>query len=171
MARILPIGLFLAGAIITGCQETSNTATPVDSTDSTKTETLKPAKLQTRLGTVNQAHTKDSATISFTVINDADSVLQFCKWETPFEPRLGKFLEVTDSLGTEASFMGAMARRVMPPPAEAYISVPAHDSVSTLYNLAKNYSVSKGTYTVKYTGGGVSGLDSGNKVSIIVSGR
>jgi len=57
---------------------------------------------------------------------------QFCKWETPFEPRLGKYMEVMDVRENQVAFTGAVARRVMPPPPESYISVPPHDSVTTV---------------------------------------
>ncbi len=88
-------------------------------------------KLRTRLGIAGTTFTADSVPVSFTVINPTDSALRFCRWETPFEPKLGKYLEVISEQGTEAAFKGAMARRVMPPPDESYITVAAHDSVRT----------------------------------------
>jgi hypothetical protein len=124
--------------------------------------------LETRLGKAAEAFTKDSVRLSFTVINTADTVQRFCKWETPFEPKLGKYLDIKDTQGNEAPFMGAMARRTMPPPAESYIEVSAHDSVRTVFNLAKNYTVAPGEYSVKYIGGGVSGLQAGNEIKITV---
>ncbi|AYL94228.1 protease [Mucilaginibacter celer] len=126
--------------------------------------------LSVRLGSTSVRNTADSVGVSFTVSNNTDSPVRFCKWETPFEPRLGKYFEVSDDKGNEAAFKGAMARRVMPPPAEAYIVVAAHDSVNTSVNLAKNYSIQTGKYTVKYVGGGVSGLRSGNTISVSVAG-
>ena len=80
-------------------------------------------------------------------------------------------MEIIDEQGNEALFTGPMAKRVMPPPAESYIQVPPHKSVSTIYNLAKNYSFKPGQYTIKYTGGGISGLESGNKIKITVIGK
>ncbi|MDT0678666.1 hypothetical protein [Autumnicola musiva] len=106
--------------------------------------------------------------MSFTVINDNDRVQQFWKWETPFEPRVGKYMEVTDEQGNKAAFKGAMARRVMPPPPESYIEVPPHDSVKTTFNIAKNYCIKSRRYTVKYSGGGVSELEAGNALKITV---
>ena len=125
-------------------------------------------KLQTRLGSTGNSFTTDSIQLSFTVINNADTAQRFCKWETPFEPRLGKYFEIKDNQGNEPEFKGAMARRVMPPPAETYITVQAHDSLLTLFNLAEKYTVQPGTYSIKYSGGGVSGLDAGNEMNITI---
>lgn len=110
----------------------------------------------------------DSVMLTFTVINDTDKSLRFVKWETPFEPRLGKYLEIKDRSGNEAPFKGAMARRVMPPPAEAYIEVPAHDQVRTSINVADNYTFSEGQYTIRYIGGGVSGLKAAKTVKVLL---
>jgi hypothetical protein len=165
MTRQLTVLILIAAATFGGCQKQKQNS----STKETEEKTVKSAKLVTRLGTAAEVFTNDSIPLSFTVVNDADTVQHFCKWETPFEPRLGKYIEVMDEQGTEAPFKGAMARRVMPPPAESYIAVSAHDSVRTVFNLAKNYTVKSGQYTLKYTGGGVSGLDAGNEIKIKVS--
>jgi hypothetical protein len=125
-------------------------------------------QLKTRIRTVFKPLSKDSVMLSFTVINNTGLVQRFCKWETPFEPRLGKYFEVKDSQGNEALFTGAMARRVMPPPPEAYIEVPAHDSVQTEINLARHYTLKAAKYKITYTGGGVSGLEAGNTVTIVL---
>ena len=94
---------------------------------------------------------------------------QFCKRETPFEPQLGKYMEVMDVRENQLAFTGAVGRRVMPPPPESYISVPPHDSVTTVFNLAKHYSIKTGQYTAKYIGGGVSGLESSNEIKITIT--
>lgn len=155
--------LFLAAA--TGCQ---NRKAGLNSTDA-KSDVMHSGKLETHLRATAGSFSSDSVQLTFTVVNHADSAQRFVKWETPFEPQLGKYLEVMDEKGQEAEFKGAMARRVMPPPAEAYIEVPAHDSVRTAFNLAKNYTLAAGQYTIKYVGGGVSGLDAGKEIKIEVA--
>ncbi|MFD0764611.1 hypothetical protein ACFQZI_07080 [Mucilaginibacter lutimaris] len=104
--------------------------------------------------------------VLFTVTNPTGKPLRFLRWETPFEPRIGKYFEIKDRLGNEASFQGAMARRIMPPPESAFITVPAHDSVKTTMDLAAIYKLTPGRYTVSYNGGGVSGLRAGNRFSV-----
>lgn len=155
--------IFLAAAA--GCQ---NRKAGLSSGDP-KSEAVLSGKLETHLRATAGSFSPDSVQLTFTVVNHADTAQRFVKWETPFEPRIGKYLEVTDEQGAEAEFKGAMARRVMPPPAEAYMEVPAHDSLSTRFNVATNYSLSEGQYTIKYVGGGVSGLDGGKALKIKVA--
>lgn len=155
--------LLIATAACMSCQDRKPDATTEEGKQNENAVTL-----ETRLGKAAEAFTKDSVQLSFTVVNTADTVQRFCKWETPFEPKLGKYLDIKDAQGNEAPFTGIMARRIMPPPAESYIEVPAHDSVRTVFNVAKNYTVAPGQYSVKYTGGGVSGLEAGNEIKITV---
>lgn len=164
MIRQLLTALLIVAAA-TGCQNRKLSADG----DATTAEQQKSGKLEMRLAPAAQVFTPDSVMLSFTIVNHADTAQRFVKWETPFEPFLGKYLEIKDTNGTEAEFRGAMARRVMPPPAEAYIEVAAHDSVNTVFNAAKNYSLAAGAYSIKYTGGGVSGLESGKEVKVTVT--
>ncbi|MDJ1468848.1 hypothetical protein QNI19_03700 [Cytophagaceae bacterium DM2B3-1] len=174
MIRQISLSLLIVAALSAGCQNQKSDTSTTESSTSDSSATVSPeptnsGKLETRLGTAGKSFTKDSVLLSFTVINHTDSAQRFCKWETPFEPRLGKYLEVIHENGTEAIFKGAMARRVMPPPAETYIEVAPHDSVRTVFNLPDNYAITTGQYTVKYSGGGVSGLDAGNEIKIKIS--
>jgi hypothetical protein len=125
--------------------------------------------LETRLAPAGNRFTTNSVPLVFTVINKGNNTQRFCKWETPFEPKLGKYFEIVNEKGEEATFKGAMARRVMPPPAEAYMQVPAHKNLATTINLADNYTLTAGTYTIKYTGGGISGLNPANEVKITIT--
>lgn len=107
-------------------------------------------------------------TLTFTVKNESDAPKTFCKWHTPFEPFISKYLDITDMDGNEIAYKGAMAKRVMPPPADSYIAVKANDSTSISVDLLKGYDVLPGkSYTVKYVGSGLSGL----KVSQLVTFR
>lgn len=159
--------LILAAIFVTGCQNQKN----VSDTTEVKRDTSTLIPLETQLQAIDPNFSTDSVLLSFSVFNHSDTVQRFCKWETPFEPMLGKYMEIVDEQGVETQFTGPMARRVMPPPAESYILVQPHDCVSTVYNLAKKYTIKPGKYTVKYTGGGVSGLHEGNEVKITVNGK
>lgn len=167
MIRHYSLILCIAAVTLTGCQ---NQKTVSSSNEVKQNDSARPT-LQTHLRTIGNNFSTDSVQLSFTVINHADTVQHFCKWETPFEPFLGKYMEVLDEEGNEALFTGPMARRIMPPPIDSFIHVQPHDSVSTIYNLAKNYTIKPGKYTVKYTGGGVSGLDKGNEIKIAITGK
>ncbi|WP_342644828.1 hypothetical protein [Mucilaginibacter sp. CSA2-8R] len=157
--------LALAALFAAGCQTQKNKTTAVQDNVPAGADT---AKLQTRLYVPAQAISADSVMLTFTVINHGSEPKRFCKWETPFEPRLGKYFDIQNAQGAEAPFKGAMARRIMPPPAEAYLTVAAHDSTTTTINLARNYTLQAGAYTIKYVGGGVSGLEAGNVVKVNV---
>ena len=101
----------------------------------------------------------DSVLLKFTVYNPADSALQFCKWHTPFEPLMSKYLDVTDENGTEVDYKGAMAKRMMPPPASSYIEVKSGDSLAVTVDVLKAYAITKpAKYTIKYSGQNMSGL-------------
>lgn len=107
----------------------------------------------------------DSVLLHFTVINNTNSSMRFCKWHTPFEPLLSKYLEVKNEKGEEMAYQGAMAKRIMPPPESSYLTVKAGDSVSTNVNLLKGYAINgTGKYTVTYVGENMSGLKASNKV-------
>ena len=89
--------------------KTNNTAKNADSTAvSGAVQTAKPlfAKMQIR----DTIKAGDSVLLKFTVYNTADSAQQFCKWHTPFEPLMSKYLEVKNDKGEEMNYLGAMAK-------------------------------------------------------------
>lgn len=108
--------------------------------------------------------------VKFTVNNPSASEQAFCKWHTPFEQRfLNAYFEVTNSKGEAVQYKGAMAKRVTPPPADAYIKVAAKGSVSAEIDLLMGYKMdAPGTYKVVYQGEGVSGLTKVNEVTVTV---
>lgn len=114
----------------------------------------------------------DSVLLKFTVYNQADTVQQFCKWHTPFEPLMSKYLDVKDASGNEADYKGAMAKRIMPPPASSYIKVNSKDSLTSTVDLLKAFSITKpGKYTVSYNAQNISGLQVTDTVSFVYQAR
>jgi hypothetical protein len=97
--------------------------------------------------------------IKFTVYNNADTAAKFCKWHTPFENLMSKYVDVTMEDGTESAYKGAMAKRVMPPPTDSYITLKPGDSTSVDFDLNNAFTIDKsGKYTVKYNSAGISGI-------------
>ena len=97
--------------------------------------------------------------LKFTVYNYADSVQQFCKWHTPFEPLISKYLDIKDENGVEVNYKGAMAKRIMPPPASSYQKLNPKDSLSANVDLFKGYDITKpARYTIVYNSQNMSGL-------------
>lgn len=160
------LSMLLAIAAVTACQS-RQTASSADSAGSSPDS----SKLVVGLSTAQVPASKDSLILTFTVSNHADTIRHFLKWSTPFEPLLGKYLSVTNKDGIEAQYKGPMAKRMMPPPAESYIAVNPHDSVSATFNLIKGYSVVPGQYTIKYTASGISGLIPENEIKVNVPAK
>jgi hypothetical protein len=108
--------------------------------------------------------------LKFTVYNNADTTQHFCKWHTPFEPFISKYLDIKSESGEEIDYKGAMAKRVMPPPADSYLPVNSKDSVSITVDLLKGYNITKPSkYTIKYVGQNMSGLIVQDSISFIYS--
>lgn len=97
--------------------------------------------------------------LEFKVINQTDTALKFCKWFTPFEGFMSAFLEIKNEQGQQVDYIGAMAKRIMPPPASSYLTLKPKDSMTVVIDIRKGYNLDKsGRYTVKYAGGNMSGL-------------
>lgn len=110
----------------------------------------------------------DPVQLKFTVYNDADTAQTFCKWHTPFEPLMSKYLDIKNENGEEAAYKGPMAKRIMPPPADSYIKVNPKDSLSVTVDLLKGYDLKKSSkYTISYSGQNMSGLIVKDSISFV----
>ena len=110
----------------------------------------------------------DSVLLQFSVYNNTDSVKKFLKWQTPFEPLMSKYLDVKNEQGEEVLYKGPMAKRMMPPPAEAYLTLKPGDSLNVTVDILKGYDITKpGKYSVEYTSEDISGLKTNQKVEFI----
>lgn len=108
----------------------------------------------------------DSVLLNFTVFNTTNKDQTFCKWHTPFEPPMSKYLDVLDDKRYEVQYLGAMAKRAMPPPANSYLTVKSGDSLSITVDLRKSYQIDKlSKYTLKYNSEDISGLSIKDSVS------
>jgi hypothetical protein len=115
--------------------------------------------LLTTINVQNENPSKEGQLLTFKVKNNGDSTISFCKWHTPFEPLMSKYLDVTNEDGTEMAYKGPMAKRIMPPPADSYVAVKPGDSISVDFDLLKGYEINKpGNYTIKYNSENMSGL-------------
>lgn len=106
--------------------------------------------------------------LQFTVNNPSNTVQRFLKWHTPFEPLISKYLDIRDENGNEVSYRGAMARRMMPPPASDTLSVGPKQSLSETVDLLQGYAIEKPSrYTIIYSGGNISSLQVKDSVSFV----
>lgn len=116
------------------------------------------------------ARLSDSLSILFSVLNPTKDTIRFTQYHTPFEGFINNFLTITDSEGKEIPYIGAMAKRMMPPPEESYCAVAPGTQDSVRFSLKKGYRIEKpGTYTIQYNGGNVSGMANGEAIRIQVT--
>jgi len=107
----------------------------------------------------------EKVNLKFIVRNDQVKGKSFCKWHTPFEPLMSKYLDITDETGAEVAYRGPMAKRIMPPPADSYLVVNPKDTISSDVDLLKAYQLETGKkYKISYNSSGISGLKSTNTV-------
>ena len=164
---ILP-ALFLV-AVAACSPSTSNTTDTTTDTTAVATNTVADTSLTAKL-TIQQTLVLGSPIeMTFTVYNKTDSSRTFCKWHTPFEPLMSKYLDITSTTGEEVAYKGPMAKRMMPPPADSYVSVKPGDSLSVNVDLLKAYDLkAAGTYTIKYNAEGISGIKAADSVTFII---
>lgn len=156
--------LSAASILLASCgvsnKTTDDSKTAADSTTvATKENQSNEKVLTAKMEIPSTTEAAAPVTLKFTVYNHSDSTLSFCKWHTPFERLMSKYLDVVDETGKEAEYKGPMAKRIMPPPADSYIQVKPGDSISVSTNLKDAYAIEKpGKYSVKYNSSEISGL-------------
>jgi hypothetical protein len=118
------------------------------------------------LGIKDIIKTGEKVSLKFTVHNDQSTEKSFCKWHTPFEPLMSKYLDIKDENGNEVLYKGPMAKRIMPPPADSYLVVKPKDILSSEVDLLKAYQLeAEKKYTVSYNSSGMSGIKATNTVT------
>lgn len=164
------IALLLVLGLTTQCQQTGKqeAADEHASMEQVETPVLHTDSLVAVLQSVEDPQSlKDSIGITFTVSNLSADTLKFTQYHTPFEGFISNFIALTDSTGTAVRYIGAMAKRVSPPPAESFHSVAPGAEKSISFDLKKGYAIeSPGTYTLQYIGSRVSGIASGEAIQI-----
>ncbi|MFC3559036.1 protease [Pedobacter jamesrossensis] len=113
-------------------------------------------------------HKGEKVNLKFVVHNNHSNGRSFCKWHTPFEPLMSKYLDIKDEDGNEVAYEGPMAKRIMPPSADSYLVVNPRDTITSNVDLLKTYRLEAGKkYTVSYNSSGVSGLKATNTATFI----
>lgn len=108
--------------------------------------------------------------VTFTVTNTSAKELKFCKWHTPFEGFKNSIFDIKNSKGEDVRYKGIMAKRIMPPPAEAYITVAPGKTEKGSIDLLTAYDLTvPGKYTIVYQSSGISGLEKVNDATFTIS--
>jgi len=125
--------------------------------------------LYVTLSSANIIKVGEKVNLRFVVHNRYSMGKSFCKWHTPFEPLMSKYLDIKDEQGNEAAYKGPMAKRIMPPPADSYLMVNPKDTLVTDVDLRKAYQLDTGKkYTVSYNSGAISGLKSSSTTTFTI---
>ena len=162
MKKIPILMIALLAAACSSRQKSTNENSNTTSPTSVKKEFFAVMKIK---DTVRKG---EPVELSFKVYNQTDSVSKFLKWQTPFEPLLAKYLDIKDQQGEEVNYKGPMAKRMMPPPADAYISINPGDSLSAVVDVLKGYALEKpGKYTITFSSGELNGLKVPQTISFI----
>ncbi|RYY35811.1 MAG: protease [Sphingobacteriaceae bacterium] len=164
--------IFISAALVTlaSCNTSKTGSNSADTLAAAQTthEALAEDSLIATLKVKDTIKAGEPVELKFTIYNRTDSARKFCKWHTPFEPPLSKYVDIKDEQGNEVNYIGAMAKRIMPPPAESYINVNAGDSTSATADLLKSYAIEKpAKYTIVYNSKGVSGVVVKDSVSFV----
>ncbi|HKG05393.1 MAG TPA: hypothetical protein VKB19_02990 [Pedobacter sp.] len=161
-------GILLLTSCGTGKERKDSTRIGAD-TVATSAEVLdNKGQLTARMVMSPVIRSQDSLRLHFMVYNPSTSSQRFCKWHTPFEPPMSKYLDIKDEQGTEAEYHGIMAKRVMPPPPDSFLELKSRDSLSVTVDISKIYILGKsGRYTVRYNAEGISGLSVKDSISFV----
>lgn len=165
LSVLLATGLVLA---LSSCGMNNNAAKNSTDTASLAVDSTAEKGLFAKMSVKDTVKAGELVELKFTVYNNADTAQRFCKWHSPFEPFISKYLDIKSASGEEVNYKGAMAKRMMPPPASSYIAVNSKDSVSTQVDLLKGYDISKpGRYSITYVGQNMSGLVVKDSISFV----
>ncbi|MFD0764765.1 protease [Mucilaginibacter lutimaris] len=160
--------LAIALLALSSCGVRSGEKASIDSAKALTDTAITPTALVAEMSIRDTIKIGDSVLLKFTVKNNKADTARFLKWHTPFEPLLSKYLDIKDENGTEVNYKGAMAKRMMPPPGDSYITLKANESLSATADLLKGYAIDKpAKYTITYNSTGVSGLTVKNTVSFV----
>ncbi|WP_316739357.1 protease [Pedobacter aquatilis] len=138
----------------------------IDSTNTIASVANQTDSLTAKMQIKDLIKNSEPVILKFSVVNHADTAKSFCKWHTPFEPFISKYLDITDDKGNDVAYKGAMAKRIMPPPADGYVSIAAKDSVSAEVDLLQAYDLKPGNkYTLSYNSSSISGISIASKLT------
>jgi len=90
---------------------------------------------------VKLKESKSVGVFNFEILNDESEIYTFLIYNTPFEGIFADMFEVTSRDGEIMSYMGPVARRVIPAPPSAYIHLYPANSLSVEVNISKYYEI------------------------------
>ncbi|MFC4210386.1 protease [Pedobacter lithocola] len=173
MKKLIPI-LGLCAIVFAACGSSEDKKDNNAASDTTLLTESKATKVTDpitgKMTLLGEAKLGQPINIKFSVYNNTDTVAKFCKWHTPFEKLMSKYLDVAMEDHVDVFYTGPMAKRVMPPPADSYTILKKGDSTSTNFDLNEGHAITKaGSYTLKYNATTISGIVVTDSLKITVS--
>lgn len=90
--------------------------------------------------------------LTVTVRNTSAQAVRVLKWQLPSDGIQGPLLRVTREDGRAAPYIGALVKRAEPR-ARDYVTLQPGDALTYTMDLARQYALDDGRYTVEYVGG------------------
>lgn len=110
----------------------------------------------------------DSTRVMLEVTNTSGAKAEFCTYHTPFEG-IRNDIFVVERDGEELPYRGMMAKRAPPTKKDHRTLKPGASITSEAVDLSETYALKSGTYTVRFRGGGVSGLPDSAPIELVVA--
>jgi hypothetical protein len=102
------------------------------------------------------------------VENPTTTTKTFCDYHTPFEGLRNDLFEVRGVDGVVVDYRGMMAKRA-PPGDDDFLDVPVSGRrTSDPVDLLEGYALTTGTWTVRFSGNGISGLPASTPLTLTV---
>ena len=106
--------------------------------------------------------------VRFTVRNPTTANRTFCDYHTPMEGVRNDIFIIRRDDGSEVDYGGMMAKRAAPGP-DNYIRLQPGDERTAEVNIADDYDLPPGRYTIAFRGSGICGLPDSDAVALEIS--
>lgn len=103
----------------------------------------------------------------FSVKNNSNTGFFFCKYHTPFEGIRNDIFELKNETGDILEYLGEMVKRC-PPEKKDFMQVEPGQIKKVEFFIDNQYELKPGQFTIKFRGGGISGLPDSQPHSFVI---
>jgi hypothetical protein len=117
-----------------------------------------------------QFEKNEAVVISFLITNTSNKNIKVCKYLTPCEGFMGKFLEIKEIKNNkDVAYKGIMVKRGAPE-SDDYIEIKPSEKTECSINIKEAYPIDKeGEYTIQFKGKPANNLPDSNTIKIKIS--
>lgn len=105
--------------------------------------------------------------VAMRVTNTSTEPATFCTYHTPFEG-IRNDIFIVERRGRERPYRGKLAKRIPPGPEDHRTLAPGATAGPATVDLTRDWDLSRGRYTVRYRGSGISGLPDSPPIELVV---